>query len=146
MKNLWSLRFRAQLTKASMTTAFTSLQGSTLLTHWVTTKSLHPLSLPNEMRFLKFSNITSQYKVLWSQSSSCHSSEVKSTATSWNVNDPCNSTLIFKLKCESLGDLWENHVSLLWSYHVHCFQKVMYDRLLHVWFRNRLYDRNKNCI
>lgn len=43
---------------------------------------------PTEMRFLKFSNITSQYKVLWSQSSSCHSSGVKSTATSWSVIDP----------------------------------------------------------
>lgn len=46
------------------------------------------VSGPTEMRFLKFSNITSQYKVLWSQSSSSHSSGVKSTATSWNVTDP----------------------------------------------------------
>ena len=55
-------------------------------------------SLPNEITWLKFSSITSLYRVLWAGSSCCHSSLVKATATSSNDNGPYNSMLLFNLK------------------------------------------------
>lgn len=67
--------------------------------------------LPTETRLLYVSSITSRYRVFCGGFKYCHSSGVKSTATSSNVTRPCNCTFLVlqntdhwvrRMKCRQL--------------------------------------------
>lgn len=82
-------------------------------------------SSPTEMRLIQFSSITSRYRSLWGGSRYCHSSWVKSTATSLKVTGLCNDTFLFQLKWSMMHKMKKMHGNLFLTMFIswQCFPK-----------------------